>query len=148
VVGHGRLSGIYRKRHPAIRRSVCRAGKDAPVFHVDGACFGILICYDSTFPELGASLTSRGARVIFVPTNNALPESKPSSDPVLAARACDVALATANHCWVVRADVAGMVGGLRSEGSSAVISPAGKTVSSARALSDDLLVTEIDLAAV
>jgi predicted amidohydrolase len=73
---------------------------------------------------------------------------KPSSDLVLAARACDVALATANRCWVVRADVAGIVGGLRSEGSSAVISPAGTTVSSARALSDDLPVTEIDLAAV
>ena len=26
--------------------------------------FGILICYDSTFPELGTSLASRGARVI------------------------------------------------------------------------------------
>jgi predicted amidohydrolase len=148
VVGHGRLSGVYRKRHPAIRRSVYRAGKDSPVFQVDSACFGILICYDSTFPELGASLASRGARVICVPTNNALPESKPSSDLVLAARACDVALATANHRWVVRADVAGMMGGLRSEGSSAIISPAGKTVSSARALSDDLLVAEIDLAAV
>lgn len=106
------------------------------------------ITNDSTFPELGPSLTSRGARVIFVPTNNALPKSKPSSDLVLAARACDIALATANHCWVVRADVGGVMSGLRSEESSALISPAGKTVSSARALNDDLLVAEIDLVAV
>jgi predicted amidohydrolase len=114
VVSHGRLVGAYRKRHPAIRRSVYRAGKDSPIFQADGACFGILICYDSTFPELVASLASRGARVIFVPTNNALPASKPSTEIVAEARACDVALATGNRCWVVRADVAGMVGGLRS----------------------------------
>jgi predicted amidohydrolase len=143
VVGHGRLSGVYRKWHPAVRRSVYRAGSASPVFQVDGACFGILICYDSTFPELGANLASRGARVIFVPTNNALPKSNSSSDLVLAARACDTALATGNHCWVVRADVAGMMGGLQSAGSSAIISPTGKTVSSARPLSDDLLVAEI-----
>jgi predicted amidohydrolase len=41
-----------------------------------------------------------------------------------------------------------MTGGLRSEGSSAIISPAGKTVAFARALSDELLVADIDLAAV
>ena len=146
VISQGRLVGVYRKRHPAIRRSVYRAGKDSPVFQVDGACFGILICHDSTFPELAASLASLGARVIFVPTNNALPASMPSKEILAEARACDVALATDNRCWVVRADVAGTMGGLRSEGSSAIISPAGKTVSSARALSEDLLVAEIGLA--
>jgi hypothetical protein len=31
-------------------------------------------------------------------------------------RACDVALATENGCWVVRADVAGVADGLGSEG--------------------------------
>jgi len=87
------------------------AGKDSPIFQVDGAGFGILICYDSTFPELAASLASRGAR-------------------------------DGECCWVVPADVAGTVGGLRSEGTSAITSPAGQTLSSARALSEDLLVAE------
>jgi hypothetical protein len=44
---------------------------------------------------------------------------------------------------VVRADVAGESGGLRSEGSSAITSPDGITVSTARALREDLLVVEI-----
>jgi predicted amidohydrolase len=46
VVRDGTLLGVYRKRHPAIRRSVYCAGKDSSVFHADGVCFGILICYD------------------------------------------------------------------------------------------------------
>ena len=79
VVGTGTLAGVYRKWHPAIGRSVYRPGKDSPVFHADGVCFGILICYDSTFRDLGAALASRGARVPFVPTNNALPASKAST---------------------------------------------------------------------
>ena len=148
VVSQGRLAGVYRKRHPAIRRSVYRAGKDSPVFQVDGAGFGILICYDSTFPELAASLASRGARVIFVPTNNALPASKPSTEhrrrgPGVRRRARD-----GEPLLGCAGGRGGHGGGLRSEGSSAIISPAGKTVSSARALSEDLLVAEIGLAAV
>jgi predicted amidohydrolase len=145
VVSHGTLAGVYRKRHPAIRRSVYRAGKDSPVFHADGVCFGILICYDSTFRNLGAGLASRGARVLFVPTNNALPASKASTELLAEARGGDVALATENGCWIVRADVAGVANGLRSDGASAITSPAGKTVSSARVLAADFLVAEIGL---
>jgi predicted amidohydrolase len=148
VVSHGTLAGVYRKRHPAIRQSVYHPGKDSLVFQAAGVCFGILICYDSTFRDLAAGLASRGARVLFVPTNNALPEFKASTEIVAEARACDVALAAANGCWVVRADVAGVAGGLRSEGSSAITSPAGETVSTARSLDEDLLVVEIGLTAV
>jgi predicted amidohydrolase len=147
VLGHGNLAGAYRKRHPAIRRSVYHPGKDAPVFHAAGVCFGVLICYDSTFRDLAGSLASRGARVLFVPTHNALPELQASTELVAEARACDVALAEANGCWVVRADVAGVASGLRSEGSSAITSPAGKTVSTAVARGGDLLVLEIGLTA-
>jgi predicted amidohydrolase len=148
VVSHGILAGVYRKRHPAIRQSVYRPGRDSPVFEADGVRFGILICYDSTFRDVAAALASRGAQVLFVPTNNALPASKASTEIVAEARACDVALASESGCWVVRADVAGESGGLRSEGSSAITSPAGITVSTARALGEDLLVVEIGLTAV
>jgi predicted amidohydrolase len=148
VISHGMLAGVYRKQRPAIRQSVYRAGTDSPVFQADRVCFGVLICYDSTFPDLGAGLASRGARVLFVPTNNTQPASKASTGVVAAARACDVALATKNRCWVVRADMAGMADGVRSEGTTGIISPAGTLVSSARALSEDLLVAEIRVPAV
>jgi len=148
VVNHGTLAGVYRKRHPAIRQSVYRPGMDLPVFRAADVCFGILICYDSTFRDLAADLSSRGARVLFVPTNNALPASKTSNEIVAEARACDAALASEHGCWVVRADVAGSEGCLRSEGSSAITSPAGQTVAMARPLGEDLLVVEIGLTAV
>jgi predicted amidohydrolase len=145
VVSHGALAGVYRKRHPAIRRSVYRPGTESPTFHADGVCFGILICYDSTFGHLGADLASRGARALFVPTNNALPASQTSNEMLAEARACDVALATRNDCWVVRADVAGAAHDLRSEGSSRITSPKGKIMSTARPFGEDLLVAELGL---
>lgn len=145
VVSHGTLTGVYRKRHPSIRRSVYRPGTESPVFQADGMCFGVLICYDSTFLNLGAGLASRGARVLFVPTNNALPASRASNTLLAEVRACDASLATENRCWVVRADVAGVAGELRSEGSSCITSPSGKTVSTGRPFEEDFLVAELGL---
>jgi 5-aminopentanamidase len=69
----GAVLGVYRKRHPAIRRSVYRAGGELPVFTADGLTFGVLICYDSNFPEDAAALAALGGRALFIPTNNALP---------------------------------------------------------------------------
>ena len=121
--------------------------KTLPVFH-DGVCFGILTCYDSTFRGLGAELASLGARVLFIPTNNALPASTAPTEIVTAARMCDIALATENGCWVVQSDVAGVVDGLQAEGSSAITSPAGRTVSTANPFSEDFLVADIGVSAV
>jgi 5-aminopentanamidase len=146
VVSHGTVTGVYRKRHPAIRRSVYRPGTESPVFHADGLCFGILICYVSTFPHLGADLASRGARVLFVPTNDALPASRASNALLAEVRACDASLATENGCWVVRADVAGVAGDLRSQGSSCITSPTGETVSTGRPFEEDFLMAELGLA--
>lgn len=143
VVSGGTLMGVYRKRHPAIRQSVCRPGEGSPVFRTAEVCFGILICYDSTFRHLGTELASRGAQVIFVPTNNAMPSSTSSTELLAETKACDFALATETGCWIVRADVAGIANGLRSDGSTAITSPAGQTVSSARMLTEDLLIAEI-----
>jgi predicted amidohydrolase len=139
---------VYRKRHPAIRRSVYRAGKDSPVFHADGVWFGILTCYDSTFRGLGVELASLGARVLFIPTNNALPAPAAHTKIVAEARMCDIALATENGCLVVRSDVAGVADSLQAEGSSAITSPAGRTMSTADPFGEDLLVAEIGLSAI
>jgi predicted amidohydrolase len=47
VCHRGSVAGIYRKRHPAINRSVYDAGEATPVFTVGTFTFGILICRDS-----------------------------------------------------------------------------------------------------
>lgn len=76
VLHRGAVAGVYRKLHPAIRRSVYQAGERMPVFAVGGLTFGILICNDSNFAEPARAMASRGATALFVPTNNGLPPEK------------------------------------------------------------------------
>jgi len=46
-------------------------GKDFTLFEVDGFKFGVLICFESTFPELSREFCRRGADFIFNITNDA-----------------------------------------------------------------------------
>lgn len=137
----GSIAGIYRKINPAVRRSVYAAGSELPVFEVDGLRFGILICYDTCFPRLATSLAARGAEMLFVLSNNALPLGRP--DLVSEARAADVTNAARNDVWVVRADVAGECSGYVSSGSSCIVDPTGRVRRTAKLLSEDLLGIEI-----
>lgn len=142
VFHRGAVAGVYRKLHPAIRRSVYQAGEGMPVFTIGGLTFGILICNDSNFPELARSMASRGAAALFIPTNNGLPPDRP--DVSADARKVDVALAMENGVSVIRADVAGRTADLVSYGSSGIVAPDGTVLQPARPLAEDLLVAEID----
>jgi 5-aminopentanamidase len=147
VYARGAVVGVYRKHHPAIRRSVYRAGDEAPVWTVDGVTFGVLLCRDSLFEEPARTLVARGATILFVPTNNGLPPAKGGAELVDRAHACDVARATASGVAVVRADVAGADGGLVSHGSSGIVNRDWRVVATAGALAPGLVVGEIDVAA-
>ncbi|HSS76062.1 MAG TPA: carbon-nitrogen hydrolase family protein [Thermoanaerobaculia bacterium] len=141
VFHQGAVAGLYRKLHPAIRKSIYRAGDRIPVFTVGGLTFGIVICYDSNFPEPVRIMASQGAAALFVPTNNGLPPER--ADVVEDARKCDIARAKENSLWVIRADVAGRNADLISYGSSSIVDPAGTVLQSARRLTEDLLVAEL-----
>lgn len=141
ILHRGVVAGVYRKRHPAIRSSVYQAGGDAPVFVVGGLTFGILICNDSNYPELARQMASRGATILFVPSNNGLPIER--ADVVDDARRVDIALARDNGAWVVRADVAGRTADLVSFGSSGIVAPDGTVVHAAQRLAEDLLVATL-----
>ena len=142
VLMKGSVAGIYRKLHPALRRSVYEAGTEMPVFTVDDLTFGIVICLDSRFAEPAGVMASKGATVLFVPSNNAL---RPGTGPELIAEArrFDVALATANRMFVIRADVAGRAGDLTSFGSTGIVAPDGAIVQEARQLVAQTLVTVV-----
>ena len=140
----GVVVGRYRKLHPAIRRSVYDPGDEVPVFTAGGLTFGVVICRDSSFPEPARIMASRGATALFVPTNNGLPPGKGGPDLVRDARADDVARATENGVWVIRADVAGTTTGLVSYGSSAIVAPDGSIRRSASPLTAELVVAEIE----
>ena len=145
AVSHrGALVGVYRKLHPAIRRSVYQAGDRTPVFTVGGLTFGILLCNDSNFPEPARLMAALGATVLFVPSNNGLPPEK--AEVVEDARKADVARAMENRVYVIRADVAGRAEGRVSYGSSGVVDPHGRVLRSARRLTEELLVVELEMA--
>ena len=72
-------TGVYRKVHPAINKSVYAAGDQIPVFHVGRLIFGIIICNDSNFSEPARIMASQGATALFIPTNNGPPWSGPTS---------------------------------------------------------------------
>jgi 5-aminopentanamidase len=94
IFHRGAVTSVYRKLHPAIRKSVYAAGDQAPVFTVGGLTFGIIICNDSNFPAPARAMAVQGATVLFVPSNNGLPPEK--ADVVTHARNADVARATEN----------------------------------------------------
>lgn len=95
VIHRGKLVGIYRKQHPAIRRSVYTPGSESPVFLIGNLTIGILICNDSNFPEIAREMAAQGASILFVPSNNALREPK-AIDPA-EAHEVDRTIAEANN---------------------------------------------------
>lgn len=140
----GSVVGLYRKLHPAIRKSIYEAGDRIPVFTVGSLTFGILICNDSNFPEPARIMAFQGATALFVPTNTALPLER--ADVVTEARNADVALAVDNSVTVIRADVAGRTADLVSYGSSGIVDRDGTVLRSAQRLTEDLLVANLDTA--
>jgi predicted amidohydrolase len=142
VFHKGAVVGVYRKLHPAIRKSIYRAGDRIPVFTVGALTFGIVICNDSNYLEPARIMASQGATALFVPTNNGLPVEK--ADVVVQARSVDIARAMENRVSVIRADVAGRTADLVSYGSSSIVDPGGTVRQSARRLAEDLLVADLD----
>lgn len=146
VFYRGTVVGVYRKLHPAIRKSVYQAGDRVPIFTVGGLTFGIVICNDSNFAEPAKSVANQGATVLFVPTNNALPAEK--ADVVDDARSIDLVRATETGLAVIRADVAGRTAGLVSYGSSGIVDRHGRVLRSGQRFIEDFLVADLDAAQV
>jgi predicted amidohydrolase len=144
ILHRGAVVGVYRKVHPAISRSVYEPGREVPVFRVGALTLGTVICNDSNHAGLARLMAVQGATMLFVPTNNGLPPARASAELVAWSRKVDIATAIENRMWVVRADVAGRTDALISYGSSGIVDPDGRVVMSARPLSEDLLVAEID----
>ena len=142
ILHRGTLLGIYRKRHPAIRRSVYSPGEEEPVFTIGGLTFGIMICNDTNHPELARALVARGAQALFVPSNNALRPER--ADVVSATQAVDIACARANRVPVVRADVAGRSADRVAFGTSVIVDAGGSILALASPLVEDMLVATID----
>ena len=80
-----------------------RGGKKVQTFDTDAGKIGILICYDSEFPELSRLLAAEGMQILFVPF---LTDTQNGYSRV---RHCSQARAIENECYVA---IAGSVGNL------------------------------------
>lgn len=145
VFHNGSVIGLYRKRHPAINRSIYDAGDQMPVFRVGGLTFGIVICNDSNYPESARCMVSKGATALFIPTHNGLPVEK--ANVAADARSVDIALAKENNIWVIRADVSGRTNGMVSYGASGIIDPHGNVLQSRQQLTEELIVADLEVSA-
>jgi predicted amidohydrolase len=100
-----------------------------------------MICNDPNYPEIAADMVARGARALFLPSNNSLPPER--ADVVSLSRAVDIARARDNEVMIVRADVAGRTADRVSFGSSAIVDARGTVLRAGEALSEDILVAEV-----
>ncbi|MBB5687335.1 bifunctional GNAT family N-acetyltransferase/carbon-nitrogen hydrolase family protein [Sphingobium boeckii] len=80
-----------------------KGGDSIDVIQTDCGPIGVLICYDSEFPELARRLVDQGARIIFVPF------CTDSRQGYLRVRYCSQARAIENQCFMV---LSGNVGNL------------------------------------
>jgi len=73
----GEVAGIYRKVHtaidwtekdPQVAERGMTPGSDFPVFECDFGRLGILICFDTAYPDGWMTLGERGAEIVIVPT--------------------------------------------------------------------------------
>jgi len=80
-----------------------KGGDSVDIIDTDCGPVGVLVCYDSEFPEAARRLADEGARILFVPYNTDTRHGH------LRVRYCCQARAIENQCYVV---TAGMVGNL------------------------------------
>lgn len=95
-----------RKIHPTPNERYwwgIRGGDEAAVIDTDCGRVGIMVCYDSEFPELARHLVDQGAQILFVPFCTDERQS------YLRVRYCCQSRAVENQCYVV---MAGNVGNL------------------------------------
>lgn len=119
----GRLAGNYDKVHlPPGEDKVATAGKDFPVFEVEGVRVGMQICYDLAFPEGCRILALRGAELVLWPNMwGGMPEA--FTDVIMRARAMENGLCLVSSGFVLSGDPDFRAA--KVHGRSCIIDPAG-----------------------
>ncbi|MBD3729538.1 MAG: GNAT family N-acetyltransferase [Sphingomonadales bacterium] len=103
-----RDGGMYRqeKLHPTPserRWWNIKGGHGADVIPTDCGPIGVMICYDSEFPELARHLVNQGAMILFVPF------CTDERRGFLRVRYCCHARAVENQCYVITSGVVGNI---------------------------------------
>ena len=137
VVEHGKLLGTYSKNYPCF--DYFKPGLEFPVFERAGVKYGIIICWDSSFIEPARIAAMKGAKVIFSPHFNRIPNESVDHH-FRRVRSHHVARAVENGCWVVRSNVIWANDGEHCGlGDSFVMNDIGEIVAQAGMLAETML---------
>ncbi len=142
IVGPEGFIGRYRKIHLFDSEKTCfQTGTEAPpVFDLNEAKVGVMICFDWRFPETARSLALKGAEIIAHPSNLVLPH-------------CPQAMITRcleNRVYAITADRVGDERRVPGEplhfiGQSQVVDPDGNILVRASETEEEVHIVEIDL---
>jgi predicted amidohydrolase len=115
----GDILGVYQKVHLFHEEKLYfTPGEDFPVFETADGKFGILICYDSEFPESARILALKGAQIILSPTANMVPYQH-HQETYMVARALE------NHVFMITVNKVGLEEDTIFFGESTVAGPDG-----------------------
>ena len=135
----GKVSGIYRKVHLFdTEKKYFRAGCDFPIFDTTFGKIGVMICWDTAFPEVARTYCLKGAELLVVNTNWENPYSD-DWDLVTRARAFD------NCMYLVGANRVGKDNDLSFFGHSKIIDPVGKVIKELNEEIEGIISAELDL---
>ena len=135
----GKYRKMYLPTHSAFEeKRYFRPGYGTPVFKTELGKIGLMICYDTFFPEVSRALKLRGAQIIIC--ISASPAVRRNFfETLIAARAIE------NNTFVIYVNLVGIEEGLQFWGGSRIISPSGSIIKKAKYDKEDLVVGEIDL---
>ena len=135
----GNVMGSYRKVHPFDNEKTwCRSGSDFPVFDTEIGRIGIMICWDTAFPETARIYALKGCDLLVVSTNWEKPYES-DWDLVTRARAFD------NTLHLAAANRVGFDKALGFFGRSKIIDPAGNEIAALNEEKEGIISAEIDL---
>lgn len=131
---HGSILGTYTKTHMPLHRTspelyseekyYFKPGNEYPIFDTRLVRFGIMICYDRTFPEVPRILALKGAEVIFCPAAS-------TGERAETWKAEHIAHAIENQLFIVAANRIGYEKPYRFYGCSLIVGPKGNIIKEA-----------------
>ncbi|MGI6045531.1 MAG: carbon-nitrogen hydrolase family protein [Eggerthellaceae bacterium] len=123
----GKPIGCYRKSHlvEGVDTDFLEKGTDYPVFDTKLGKIGIMICWDTAYPEVARILALHGAEIIIVPAAWEAPQDG-DWDIVMSARSFD------NVVYLASCNQVGTDKTLTYFGKSKIVGPLGRTIVQAK----------------
>ena len=146
VLDGGRVAGHYTKTMlTGGDKQVMGFFDDAlPVFEAKGVRFGIMICHDTSFPEVAATLAWKGARILFAPHYNSIAADRMDEHRILV-RNNNVGIAAHYNVVVARSNVVGQseADDRLGYGDSAIFGPTGAPLAEAGLFTEKLITADV-----